>query len=93
MEGEAEDLGAEVDGVAGQLSVWPVPVAVLDDEAGILGGFEVAGPVLDEIELAFLEDRQRGSHPRDAYLFAGPTGLLGAIRGVCGHGIVSSGVA
>ena len=37
VEGQAEDLDAEVDGVAGQIAFGPAPVAVFDDEAGIGG--------------------------------------------------------
>ena len=37
VEGQAEDLDEEVDGVAGQIAFRPAPVAVFDDEAGIGG--------------------------------------------------------
>ena len=52
VEGQAEDLDKEVDGVAGEVvlgpaSAWlrrgrPAPVAVLEDEAGIGGQNEIA---------------------------------------------------
>ena len=44
MEGQAEDLDVEVDGVAGELAFGPAPVAVFDDEAGIGGQNEVVRP-------------------------------------------------
>ena len=36
VEGQAQHLGAEVDGVAGEVAVGPAPVAVFHDQAGIL---------------------------------------------------------
>ena len=31
VEGQAEDLGAEVEGVAGQIALGPAPIGVFDD--------------------------------------------------------------
>ena len=50
VEGQAEDLDKEVDGVAGQIALGPAPVAVFDDEAGEGGQNEVAGLLFDELE-------------------------------------------
>src|SRR5271165_3935834 len=61
MEGEAEDLDMEVDGVAGQIAFGPAPVGVFDDEAGIGGQDKIARFAFDQFESAFLEERnQRG---------------------------------
>ena len=37
VEREAEDLDVEVNGVAGEVTFRPAPIAVFDDEAGIGG--------------------------------------------------------
>ena len=37
MEGQAEHLDVEVNGVAGEVALGPTPIAVLDDESGIGG--------------------------------------------------------
>jgi len=43
VEGEAEDLDKEVDGVAGQVALGPAPVTVFDQEALVGGQLEVTG--------------------------------------------------
>ena len=35
VEGQAEHLGKEVDGVAGQIAFGPAPIGVFDDQTGI----------------------------------------------------------
>ncbi len=52
VEGQAQDLGAEVDGVAGEVTLGPTPVAVFDDETGEGGHQEVAAAGFDESEPA-----------------------------------------
>jgi hypothetical protein len=37
VEGQAQDLDGEVNGIAGQISFRPAPIGVLDDETGIGG--------------------------------------------------------
>ena len=37
VEGEAEHLDMEVDGIAGEVAFGPAPIAVFDDESGIGG--------------------------------------------------------
>ena len=37
VEGQAENLGTEVDGIAGQIALWPTPIGVFDDQTGIVG--------------------------------------------------------
>ena len=45
VEGQAEDLDVEVNGIAGQMALGPAPVAVFDDETGV-GGQRVGGCVV-----------------------------------------------
>jgi len=40
VEGQAQDLDKEVDGVAGLVTLGPPPIGVLDDEAGIGAQFK-----------------------------------------------------
>ena len=75
MEGQAEHLDEEVNGVAGQVALRPAPVAVFDHEAVVSGQFEVAGGQLDELETAPLEQRNERGQPGGADLFAGPARL------------------
>ena len=35
VEGQAEDLSSEVQGIAGQIALWPTPIGVFDDQTGI----------------------------------------------------------
>ena len=35
VEGQAEDLGTEVAGVAGQITFGPAPIGVFDDQTGL----------------------------------------------------------
>ena len=89
VEGQAQDLDAEVNGIAGQISFRPAPIAVFDDEAGIGGQNIIIRLLRHDLEAAFLEQwNQRGQSGR-ADLFAGPAG--GFKRGV-GHSLSSSGV-
>ena len=37
VEGKAQDLDKEVDGVAGQIALWPAPVAVFEQQAWVGG--------------------------------------------------------
>ena len=47
VEGEAEEAHAEVDGVARQVSFGPAPVALLDDETGmVIHSLDTGLPVL-----------------------------------------------
>ena len=61
MEGEAENLDVEVDGVAGEVAFGPAPVAVVDDEAGIGGHNKVARLAFDELVSALLEEWNQGA--------------------------------
>ena len=72
VEGQAEDLDMEVNGVAGQVAFGPAPVAVFDDEAGISGQNKIAGLACDELESAFLQ----AAEP------VGPAGRRGFVRAV-----------
>ena len=55
MEGQAQDLDKEVNGVAGQIAFGPAPVAVFDDEAGIGGQNKIACPAMAELHPVFFE--------------------------------------
>ena len=59
VEGQAEDLDMEVNGVAGQIALRPAPVAVLDDETGIGRQNKIACLPCDELESALLIRRSR----------------------------------
>ena len=72
MEGEAEHLDVEVDGVAGQVAFWPAPVAIFDDQTGIGGQNEVARLPWDELASAFFEQRNQRDQPGGADLFTRP---------------------
>ena len=47
VEAHAENLDEEVNGVAREVALWPAPVAVFDDQAGISGQLEVIRSALD----------------------------------------------
>ena len=70
VEGQAEHLNAEVDGVAGEVALRPAPIAVLDDEARISGQSKIACFVRDKLESALLEQRREGRQPGGADLLA-----------------------
>ena len=72
VEGQAEDLDVEVNGVAGEIAFGPAPVTVFDDEAGIGRQNEVAGLASDELKSAFLEQRRQRNDPGGADLFTRP---------------------
>ena len=61
MEGQAEDLDMEVNGVPGQIALRPAPVAVFDDETGIGGQGIIADLAGDELESALLQELLEGS--------------------------------
>ena len=70
MEGQAEHLDVEVNGVASQIALGPAPVTVFDGETGIGGHGKIVRLAYDELESALLEQwRQRGQ-PGGADLFA-----------------------
>ena len=62
VEGQAEDLGIEVDGIAGQIALGPTPIGVFDDQTGIGGQAKVAGLALEQLEATLLEQRGQGHH-------------------------------
>ena len=94
VEGEAEDLDVEVNGVAGEVTLRPAPVAVFDDETGIGGQNKIAGLAGDEFQFTLLEQWHQRREPGGADLVAGPPWAGGATakwRGV-GHSLFSNGV-
>ena len=74
MEGQAKDLRAKVDCVALEIAFGPAPVAVLDDEAGILAHEEVAAAELDQDQAALFEQRRQRREP------GGAGGVGGLVR-------------
>ncbi len=72
VEGETQDLDKEVDGVAGEVSLGPAPVAFLDDETGIGGEFKITCLPCDELEFALFQERHQWSDARGADLLASP---------------------
>ena len=88
VEGQAEDLGTKVDGIAGQIALWPTPIGVFDDQTGIGGQGKIAGLALDQLETTLLEQRGQRHHTGGADLLTRPPGF----RGVDGHSLSSSGV-
>ena len=93
MKAQAEDAGEQIDGIARHVVIGPAPVAVLEDETGAVGQFEVAGPAVDEEEAATTQDGFEGREAGVADLFARPTRLAPAgFRGVGCHVLFSSGV-
>ena len=62
VEGKAQDLDEEVDGVSGQIALGPTPVTVFDEQALVGGQLEVAGLQLDELKAALLEQGNQRSH-------------------------------
>ncbi len=97
VEGEAEHLDKEVDGVASEVALRPAPVAVFEEQAFVSRQFEVAGGQLDELEAAFLEQGDQRSHAGGADLLARPailadghpgSGIKGAVyRSHCANGV------
>ncbi len=93
VEGQAEDLDVEVNGVAGEVAFWPAPVGVLDDEAGIGGQNKIARLMRDELESAFFQKRDQWSQARGADLLTRPPGAWRTtMRRWVGHSLFSSGV-
>jgi len=89
VEGQAEDLDMEVNGVAGEVALRPAPVAVFDDEAGIRWQNIIAGFARDELESALLEQRNQRNDPGGADLLATPSLIF---KRWVGHSLFSNGV-
>lgn len=70
MEGQAEDLDMEVNGVAGEVALRPAPVAVLDDETWKGGQDKIARLAGDELETMLFEQGNQRSEPGGADLLA-----------------------
>ena len=89
MEGAAEHLDEEVDGVAALVGVEPAPVVVFDDQSGEVGQVEVAvWARLQAQALAGEQGRQFGA-AGGLYLASGPA----RVRRWGGHGRSGSGAA
>ena len=55
VEGQAQDLDAKVNGVAGQAALGPPPIGVFEDQARIGRQGKVARLALDQLKPALLE--------------------------------------
>ena len=93
VEGQAEDLDVEVNGVASKVAFGPAPVTVFDDEAGIGGQNKIAGLLGNELKPALLEQRHQQCQPGGADLFARPPwALRTTMRRWVGHSLFSNAV-
>ena len=72
VEGQAEHLDVQVNGVAGQVALRLAPVAVFDEEAGIGGQGKVVRLAYDQLESALLQEWHQRGQPGGADLFARP---------------------
>jgi hypothetical protein len=86
VEAQLEEVDEEVDDVALEVALGPAPVGFFDDEYREGGQLEVARLLLEELEAAFLEQRDQGRHAGGADLFSGPS------RRAVGHSLFSNGV-
>jgi hypothetical protein len=55
VEGQAEDLDTDVNGVAGQISFRPTPTAVFEEDAGTGRRLKIARLICQELKHALLE--------------------------------------
>jgi hypothetical protein len=62
IEGHAENLDKEVDGIAGLVLAGPSPVGVFDKESLVGGQFEVLGFARDQFEAALAQERFERRH-------------------------------
>ena len=78
-EGQAQDFDKEIDGVAGQVSLWPAPVGVFDDQPRKGGQGEIARLALDDLKAPLLQQRGQRRDSGRPDLVARPAG---PVRGV-----------
>ena len=89
MEGEAEDLDVEVNGVAGEVSFGPAPVTVFDEETGVGRQNKIARLAFDDLEAALLQERNQRGQSGGADLFARPPDIF---KRWVGHSLFSNAV-
>ena len=89
VEGVAQHLDMEVNGVAGEVAFGPAPIAVFDDEAGIGGQNKIARLAGDELESVLLQQWNQRGQPGGADLFACPPDIF---KQWVGHSLFSNGV-
>ena len=89
VEGQAEHLHVEVDGVAGQATFGPAPVGVFDEQSFVRLDLEVAAAAFPQDQSALFQQRRQLGQPGSADLFARPAGFF---KGGIGHGLFASGV-
>ena len=78
MKGHAQDLHEEVDGVAGQIAVWPAPATFFDNQPWKVRQLEIACFPFDELQPALLQQRNQRSLERGADLLARPARVRGS---------------
>ncbi len=88
VEGQAEELDTEVNGISSKVALRPTPIAVFDDKAGIGGQNEIARLLGDDLESAILKQRHEGYQSGGTDLFARPAD---GFRRWVGHSLSSNG--
>ena len=68
VQGEAQDMDEEVDGVPGFVPSWPAPITVFDNQTWKSGQNEIACGFFDELKSALLEQWQQQGVPGGADL-------------------------
>lgn len=89
VEGQPQHLDMEVNGITGEVTFRPAPVAVFDDETGIGWQNKIARLALDQLQAALLQQRHQRGQARGADLLARPAR---AFKRGAGHSLFSSGV-
>jgi hypothetical protein len=91
VEGKTENLREKVDGITGEIAFWPAPERVFYDETMESRQSEVTPFARDELETAFLKQRNERGEACGADLLAGPAGFF-TIERAGYHSFFSSGV-
>lgn len=91
VEGQAEHAHEQVNGVAGEITLGPAPIAVFNDQAGVGGQDKIACRPFQQLESAFLEQWRQRRQTGGADLLAGPASWRGGIRGWGCHSLSSNG--
>jgi hypothetical protein len=83
VEGKANDLDEEVDGIAREVPLGPAPVGVFDEETWMVDQFVVAPFPLAQGEATSVKEGEDRSHPCGADLITRPSwcGSAGEFRG------------
>ena len=74
VEGQTQDVHEKVDGVAGEVALWPPPIGVFDEESLEGRQLEVARVFFEELQSLLLQQGNQQDLPGRADLFAAPAG-------------------